>query len=806
MSQSETSLKSYLRTKYGEQTQKTVATLGKELLREARFSNHHHFTLRCYKSGIVPPSLRIKAPVNTERARSAAARTARIFVQERIKTSWRAKKAAVSIADECRKSLEATLLDENFQKVTSLCERTAARVFLKCKERQVRKFDTLREKIAKKDEEVNLRPTWLINLSKRDLTNVEQKVLSKGPQFAMVPKIDPVDIAAPIEAALQFSSASPQTVESARIRVCEAITRAKRPMKNVTKEERKAMKDLREDKNIRILQADKGNATVVLDAMDYDSKVHDLIDDTKSYRILKKDPTRATERKLLTLLRDLRRRDGITEAFYNSVRPSEGSSKPARFYGRVKLHKESAPLRPVVATCETSTYALARRLSGLLRPLVGSSGRILRNTNDLVDTMKDISLDANEMLVSYDVKSLFTSIPVEESIGIIERKLRDDETLNDRTTMDVSTIIRLLRFCLTNTSFQYNGIHYQQLDGVAMGSPVSPVIADIFMEDLETKAFAAYAAPRLWKRFVDDVIAVLMKKSGETLLQHLNNQHPKIKFTMEAEKSGCLPFMDVCFTRQLDGSLTRDVYQKPTHTNRYVLFNSHHPENVKAGIVQGLADRAIKVCSDTETRDGEFRRISAAMECNGYPKRFTEKAISKRLKRGTTSRAERLAKEADQAKLEKASIPYVEGLSQEIRRIVRAAGVRCSFYTPDTMRNLYQAKDVLPQELSTHVVYSVNCKTCDAEYVGETQRALRVREKEHRDAIRLGHCSKSAVAEHVHDCETPHEVDWNSLQVVDRARRRTERKVREAFHIYKRQPAMNRDAGIERSAVWNAIL
>ena len=81
-----------------------------------------------------------------------------------------------------------------------------------------------------------------------------------------------------------------------------------------------------------------------------------------------------------------------------------------------------------------------------------------------------------------------------------------------------------------------------------------------------------------------------------------------------------------------------------------------------------------------------------------------------------------------------------------------------------------------------------------------------MREKEHRDAIHLGHCSKLAVAEHVHDCETLHEVDWNSLQMVDRARRRTERKVREAFHIYKRQPAMNRDAGIERSAVWNAIL
>ena len=108
----------------------------------------------------------------------------------------------------------------------------------------------------------------------------------------------------------------------------------------------------------------------------------------------------------------------MSEAFYHSVRPSEGSSKPARFYGRVKLHKESRPLKPVVATCGTCSYALARRLSKLLRPLVGSAGRILRNTNDLVDTMEDIHLRENEMLVSYDVKSLFTSIPVEESLGI----------------------------------------------------------------------------------------------------------------------------------------------------------------------------------------------------------------------------------------------------------------------------------------------------------------------------------------------------------------------------------------------------
>ena len=184
-----------------------------------------------------------------------------------------------------------------------------------------------------------------------------------------------------------------------------------------------------------------------------------------------------------------------------------------------------------------------------------------------------------------------------------------------------------------NNCVQFKGT-YQQLDGVAMGSPVSPVIADILMKDLEEKAFLTYQEPSLWRRFVDDVIALVTKKTAKKLLQHLNSQSPRIKFTLEAEEGGCLPFMDVSFTRQLDGSLTKQVYQKPTHTNRYVLFSSHHPTKVmKEGIVRGLADRAIKVYSEGETLDQELKHFATAMEGNGYPEQFTQKAISRQLKR-----------------------------------------------------------------------------------------------------------------------------------------------------------------------------
>ena len=142
--------------------------------------------------------------------------------------------------------------------------------------------------------------------------------------------------------------------------------------------------------------------------------------------------------------------------------------------------------------------------------------------------MRGVELEDDEALVSYDVKSLFTNVPVNESIAICERRLHEDESLWEQTELSVETIIQLLRFCLTS-SFLYNGQHYQQLDGGAMGSPVSSVIADIFMDDFETKAFSKYRdTPCLWKRFVNDILAIVGKSREREVLVYLNSQHDRI--------------------------------------------------------------------------------------------------------------------------------------------------------------------------------------------------------------------------------------------------------------------------------------
>ena len=148
---------------------------------------------------------------------------------------------------------------------------------------------------------------------------------------------------------------------------------------------------------------------------------------------------------------------------------------------------------------------------------------------------------------------------------------------------------------------------------------------------------------------------------------------------MEEELDHSLPFMDVNFTREADGHLARQVYQKSTHTNRYVQFDSHHPAAVKAGIIQCLTQRALTVCSSSKQCKEELDKIKEVMTYNGYHNKFIEKAISTQRKRNA---APKQAKGPTSPELINVSIPFIDGLSQAVRRIAWTAIVRCLFYTP----------------------------------------------------------------------------------------------------------------------------
>ena len=122
-----------------------------------------------------------------------------------------------------------------------------------------------------------------------------------------------------------------------------------------------------------------------------------------------------------------------------------------------------------------------------------------------------------------------------------------------------------------------------------MGSPVSAVIANMAMEDVEQRAIATSPVkPLFWKRYVDDAIFAVSGNEAERLLSHLNSVELSIQFTLEREKDRHLPFLYLNVSRGVQGNLETSAYRKPTHTDKYIALDSHHPICHKTSVAKTL--------------------------------------------------------------------------------------------------------------------------------------------------------------------------------------------------------------------------
>ena len=142
------------------------------------------------------------------------------------------------------------------------------------------------------------------------------------------------------------------------------------------------------------------------------------------------------------------------------------------------------------------------------------------------------------------------------------------------------------------------------------------LIANFYMESFEEQATTTSSyEPRIWKRHVDDTFTILDRESVDDFLQHLNNQQPSIRFTKETEKDNKLTFLDTEVLREPDGRLTTSVYRKPTHTDQYLAYDSHHPQSVKRGIVKCLYERAKRLVTKPSVISEENK---TSVICSGF--------------------------------------------------------------------------------------------------------------------------------------------------------------------------------------------
>jgi hypothetical protein len=191
-------------------------------------------------------------------------------------------------------------------------------------------------------------------------------------------------------------------------------------------------------------------------------------------------------------------------------------------------------------------------------------------------------------MVSFDILSLFTRVPIRETMDLLGHHFEED-------------ILGFFRYILTTSYFTFNGQFCGKTDGVAMGTLLSPLIANFYMEDYEKAALeSAPLKPRCWFRYVDDTFVIWQHGPGKLkdFLHNLNNTHHTMQFTMETETECHLPFLYLDMYRKPAGSLGHKVYRKPTHTNLYLNLNSHHHTSNKQAVLSNLIHRARAFCDE----------------------------------------------------------------------------------------------------------------------------------------------------------------------------------------------------------------
>ena len=205
-------------------------------------------------------------------------------------------------------------------------------------------------------------------------------------------------------------------------------------------------------------------------------------------------------------------------------------------YGLPKTHRKGTPVRPTLSMTGSSHHELGKWLAGLLQPVLERfSSHCISDSFTFAKTMQNLDIDPNVFMCSFDVSSLFTNVFLEETIKICSDALNDNSDLQLLIPKDV--YVELMKSATSSIEFSFNNTMYKQTDGVAMGSPLGPALANIFVGYYEEKIFSQTQKSPTYFRYVGDRFPIFNHEAeANEFLTKLNCLHPSLKFTFEKEK------------------------------------------------------------------------------------------------------------------------------------------------------------------------------------------------------------------------------------------------------------------------------
>ncbi|XP_011858662.1 PREDICTED: uncharacterized protein LOC105556190 [Vollenhovia emeryi] len=291
--------------------------------------------------------------------------------------------------------------------------------------------------------------------------------------------------------------------------------------------------------DILFTRADKGNVTVAIEKNLYVNKMLDILNDRETYEIVKKDPSQILERKLNNILKNWAEREYISGLQHYQLKSSD-TSLP-RAYGLPKIHKDNYPLWIIISSINSPLHDLASFMNSIISKSLPPPFSHIDNSYDLFETLSEKTIGESEIFISLDVTSLFTNVPLELALESLTKRWN---LIEKNTKIPKQEFLSTIKFILYSTYFTFNGIIYKQTHGTPMGSPISPLIADLVMQDLEETVLSDIHTS-FYTRYVDDILLLTRLDSIEDILRKFNSYHNRLQFTLEIQKDHAISFLDL---------------------------------------------------------------------------------------------------------------------------------------------------------------------------------------------------------------------------------------------------------------------
>ena len=805
------SLASIVRQRYGDNVLKLLRKCEKSDNKLQKAKLDLQFLLNCRDHGLIPHFLQFKV-ANSRLRRALAYSTAQSrFLASEIKSKHAAISKLESLLSQQCCSLRSSVSCMDFAHLISKVSLTNSKSLKKQQEIQQKKFEHLQREQAGKHNDPD---KVIFNYSSHVLTPVQKKVLAKGLNFALPPKkLKQCDYFLPFELLYRSISSLPvfgNNQEFVKTKLKEIAFSSLHnynsapPPPVLTKAERSALLELSSVPNLVIQKADKGNSVVLMDKKDYIEKTNHILSDESKFQ---KVPVTAGkelnlvlshERKVRNILKSMLDKGTFHQDLYTKLLPT--GSQPGKLYGLGKVHKPGCPVRPILSAIGTPSYSLAKLLVPMLAP-VTVNHLTVKDSFSFAKEISGISSDGLYM-ASFDVKSLFTNIPLDETINICTNNLF--KSAHKPQNIPKPDFKLLLQAAVKDMLFVFNSKFYKQVDGVAMGSPLGPTMANSFLshhEQIWLDDCPTHFKPVLYRRYVDDVFLLFRcQEHVNQFLNYLNSKHANIEFSAECQVGDFLSFLDIG-VRISNGSFSTSVYRKPTFSGVYSHFDSFMPKSYKFGLLYTLFHRSFLLSSSHAKFHDDICFLKTTLQKNGYPLSLIDccvKLFLNRRYKGKSAVADTVEK-----KNVLIVLPFLGVGSIHVRnKIVNVCKnmlpqVNCKVVLKPCFRmsSLFPFKDRLPSGLRSSIVYKFLCSGCNATYYGQTVRHLHTRAAEH---IGISHLTgklvspkPSAVYDHCLSCHA--NPTLSDFSVLCSGQCEFYLKVKESLLILQDSPVLNKN-------------